>query len=462
MESDSFPLPSDFARSASEDGGQRSNAYRKDRKLSFKVGLVPSARDEYVLSYYKQDGEKGQPPSTDAAVARYWKWPFWDKESLYFISKTALGGAESLQVRLYRDHYDNEVDTYTDGTYSRLKTSGFGSVGTGRSVYNDRTGGGSLTLESTRWQGHTLRLVTHYKQDKHVERDGNGVTNTVFKDTLSSYALEDNIGLAPAWTLSLGAARHALKARSVYSLGNPYSLPGTQSANNAQAGLFHDWAGAGRVYATVAGKTRLPTLKDRYSQRLGTFIENPGLQAERSANYELGYQGGAWHGLKAEAALFHSDIRDKIQTVANVSGAKSQMQNVGHVRASGVELGLRGQALRWLEFGGNFTFTDLDNISAPATRLTDVPKRKVTAHALVKPLDGVELLAFAEHNSSRWASNTLALAGFTTLNLKASYQPAARVTLEAGVNNAGDKLYVLADGFPNPGRTWFAKLGYQL
>ncbi|MES2262487.1 MAG: TonB-dependent receptor [Pseudomonadota bacterium] len=461
LESDGFPLSSDFARTASEDGGQRNNAYRKDSKLSFKVGLTPNARDEYTISYYKQDGEKGQPPSTDPVAARYWKWPFWNKESLYFISKTALGASESLQVRAYHDSYDNEVDSYFDGTYSRLKTTGSGSVGTGRSIYNDRTIGGSVTLESTRLPGNTLRFVTHYKQDKHHEHDANDVTNSIYKDTLVSYALEDNIAVAPSWTLSLGAAHHELKPQTVYNLGNPYSLPGKQSANNAQAGLFYDWADAGRVYATVASKSRLPTLKDRYSQRLGTFIENPGLQPERSVNYELGYQGRAWNGLKAEAAVFYSDIRDKIATAVNVSGTKSQMRNIGHVEASGIELGISGQASARLEFGGNYTLTELKNISAPATKLLDVPRQKITAHALFRPVDSVDLIAFAEHNSGRWASNTLELRSFTTLNFKAAYKPLARVTLEAGVNNAGDKNYMLADGFPNPGRMWFANARYQ-
>ncbi|MFM9434971.1 iron complex outermembrane recepter protein [Janthinobacterium sp. CG_23.3] len=462
LEGDGFPLSADVARSASEDGGQRNNAYRKDGKLSFKLGLTPNGRDEYALSYYRQDGEKGQPPSTDAAAARYWKWPFWDKESLYFISKTALGAVELLQLRLYHDSYDNEVDTYTNGAYTRLKTAGAGSVGTGRSIYHDRTVGGSITLESARWQAHTLRLVAHYKADKHQELDGNGVGNTVFEDGLLSYALEDTVELAPAWTLSLGAARHQLKPASVYSLGNPYALPGTQHANNAQAGLFHDWAGAGRVYANVAGKTRMPTLKDRYSQRLGTYIENPALRAERSLNYEIGYQGRAWAGVKAEAAVFYSDISDKIQPVAHVAGAKSQMRNVGRVRASGLELGLNGRAAAWLEWGGNVTLTELKNLGAPTLKLTDVPKRKLTAHLLLRPADAVELLAFAEHDSGRWVSNTLALPGFTTLNVKAAYKPTARVTLEAGVNNATDRNYALADGFPSPGRLWFANIRYQL
>lgn len=316
-------------------------------------------------------------------------------------------------------------------------------------------------MESFRFDAHSLRFVSHYKTDDHKELDATGLENTGFKDTLVSFAAEDNIQLAPTWVLSLGVARHELRPEKVFSVGNPYTLPDKQTANDAQAGLFYDWSSSARFYATIAKKTRLPTLKDRYSQRLGTFVENPALRPEEAMNYEIGYQGSPWGGGKAEAAVFYSDITDKIQSVANVSGTRSQMQNVGKVRASGIELGLRGDLTRWLELGSNYTFVDLKNRSAPTTRLTDVPRHKITAHALWRAASNLDVVAFAEHNSQRWASNTVELAGFTTLNLKLAYKPMKGTLVEAGVTNLADKNYALADGFPNPGRMWFVNANYQ-
>lgn len=462
LQSDDFPLASDFTPTATEDGGDRNNAYRRDSKLSFKVGLTPNARDEFAISYYRQDGKKGQPPSTDPAAARYWRWPYWDKESLYFSSTTALGDSEVLNLRLYRDRFDNEVDSHTDGSYTTLRTSGRGSVSTGRSIYNDRSVGGSLGVESSRFAAHTLRLVTHYKTDEHRESDATGRQNTHFEDTLVSIAAEDSVQLAPRWMLSLGLARHELRPREVFSIGNPYSVPGEQTAGDAQLGLFYDLSASARFYATVARKSRLPTLKDRYSQRLGTFIENPDLRPEESVNCEIGYRGSPWTGGTAEAAIFYSDITDKIQSVANVSGNRSQMQNVGKVRASGIELGLRGDVTQWLELGGNYTFIDLDNRSNPAIRLTDIPRHKVTAHALWRTAAKVDVLAFVEHNDSRWASNTVELSGFTTFNFKAAWEPTGGTSIEVGVTNLTDEDYMLADGFPSPGRMWFVNADYRL
>lgn len=466
-DADYFPMSSDYRPTASENGGHRENSARRDSKGSFKIGITPNASDEYALSYYQQNGQKGQPPSTDPAVARYWKWPYWDKDSLYFVSKTALGEHETIKTRLYLDKFQNEVDTYTDSRYTKLKTTGSGSVSTGRSIYNDKTRGRALELESTRIANNTLRLITHYKQDQHEETDANNLLNTEFKDTLISYSAEDNIQLAPTWMVSIGYAHHELRPDSVFSRGNAYSLPRKQIANNGQAGLFYDYSESARFYATVAQKTRLPTLKDRYSARLNTYIENPGLSPEESINYEIGYQGSPWQGAKAEAAVFYSEINDKIQTVykpgtsACAATARCQMQNVGEVHTSGFELGLRSPVNGWLDLGGNFTYIDMKNVSNPNTKLTDVPREKLTVYALIRPFGQLEIIPFIESESSRWASNTLKVGDHTTINLKAAYRPLKSLTLEAGVTNLTDENYSLADGFPNPGRMWFANTSYQ-
>lgn len=459
---DGFRLPSGFDATPTENGGQRDNAYREDRKLSLKIGLTPNETDEYAVSWYRQDGEKGQPPSTDPAKARYWRWPCWDKESLYFLSNTALGGHERIKLRFYIDRFDNEVNSYTDNTYRTLKTSGRGSVGTGRSIYDDETRGGSLTLESDRFDRHALRLVAHWKADDHREYDAVHVLGTHHKDKLLSYAFEDTIDLAPRWSLSLGFARHELESKAVFSRGNPYSLPKKQTANDVQAGLYFDWTERARLYATIARKSRLPTLKDRYSQRLGTYIENPGLRAEESMNYEIGYRGLPWRDVQLELALFRSDVDDRIQSVANVSGILSQMQNIGETRVTGVELGLRADPRDWLSLGTNLTWLELENRSNPAVKLTDMPRRKLTFDASLRPAPQWELIAFVEHDSSRWASNTVQLGSFTIMNPKAQYTfHQSGIALEAGVNNLGDREYELSEGFPNPGREWFFGASYR-
>lgn len=465
-EADGFRLSDDFTPTATEDGGRRENSYYKDSKGTLKLGLTPGGGDEYALTYTRQDGEKGQPPST-VPTARYWKWPYWDKESLYFVSRTGLGGHETLKLRLYTDRFDNEVNTYTDNTYTVLKTSGSGSVSTGRSIYHDKTHGGSVELESTRFAKQTLRVVGHYKNDRHEERDGNNALGADFEDTLYSLSAEDGITLTDRTQLVLGLAHHVLRPDKVYKSSGPaYSLPGKQRSTDPQVGLFHDLSPTARLYATAAQKTRLPSLKDRYSARLGNYVENPGLAAEQARNYELGYQGQPWAGAQAEAALFWNDVRDKIQSV-NLSGAATcapatpcQMQNVGKARVRGLELGMKTPVGAQWEVGGNVTWMDIENVSDPTVKLTGIPETKVILHARWRPVTAVDLIALAEHDGGRWASNTVKLSGFTTVNLKAVWRPVKNMAAEVGVNNVTDKNYELDYGFPAAGRMWFANLNY--
>lgn len=464
LESDYFRLSSDFAANKFEDGGHRNNSYRKDQKISFKIGLTPNATDEYVLSYIKQDGEKGQPTST-IQNAQFWKWPYWNKESVYLTTRTALGAKEMLKVKLYHDTFDNAIDMYTNATFT--KTSG-----TGPSIYNDKTDGGSVELESMRIKDNVLRLFAFYKRDRHDKNDYSGASPKFdrMEDSLVSYALEDNYQIRPDLLLSMGVSHHELKPNRIYKSDAvpALTLPNAKTARDGQIGLFYDWSATARLYTTVAQKTRLPSLSDRYNSAFGRYVENPGLQPEKSTNYEIGYQGTPWQATKAEAAIFYSEVEDKIQTwypnpklactaVTNVC----QQRNVGKVRYSGMELGFRTQLSPQLELGGNYTNLEARNISNPTTKVTDVPKQKLTVHALYRPTNTIDLIAFIENNSNRWVSDTVKLGSYATINLKAAYRPVKDVTLEAGFNNITDRNYSLANGFPQPGRMWFANARYQ-
>ncbi len=457
IKSDYFPLSNDFNKTPIENGGRRDNSYRQDQKISAKVGFTPKPSDEYALSYYKQNGVKGQPPSTDPAKARYWQWPFWNKQSLYFISQTQISPTELIKTRLYHDEFDNQINTYTDASYSTPATSGSNSVSTGESIYHDRTNGGSISLESFRIKDHNLTLVTLYKSDEHRELDANKQKITFFKDQLVTLAAEDSIKFNDKTSLMLGGSHHELRPEHVYSMGNAYIVPHSQSANEIQSGLFWN-----KFYFTAARKTRMPTLKDRYSQRLGTFIQNSNLKAENSLNYEVGYKTQSWKNSKIETALFLNDISHKIQSVANVQGTKSQVQNIDKVRIYGMEFGLKRMVSSKVEVGGNYTYTYIKNLHDNSTKITDIPRHKGVLNATYSPAPRFTIIPFLEYNSARWSSNTKEVKGFTTVNLKSGYAVFKGLVIEAGVNNITDRNYSLSDGFPSPGRMYFTNANFEL
>ncbi|MBZ0223017.1 MAG: TonB-dependent receptor [Dokdonella sp.] len=51
--------------------------------------------------------------------------------------------------------------------------------------------------------------------------------------------------------------------------------------------------------------------------------------------------------------------------------------------------------------------------------------------------------------------------GFAVLGAKLLWLPRADTEVELGVRNLGDKWYELSEGYPMPGRSWFANLNYR-
>ena len=76
-----------------EDGGRHDNSVQRDKKFNIKFGFTPNETDEYAIAYINQKSEKEQPYYTGRYAGynmakRFWEWPKWDKESIYWLSHT--------------------------------------------------------------------------------------------------------------------------------------------------------------------------------------------------------------------------------------------------------------------------------------------------------------------------------------------------------------------------------------
>lgn len=481
LKADDFPLSDDFEPKSIrtsrtnarpmvvEDGGDRENSYREDRKLSVKFGLTPNATDEYAIGYVRQEGEKGNPPYAGAAPGslgtsiRYWRWPYWDVYSTYFLSRTALGENHVLKVRLHDDRYKNSIHAFTDGTYTtQINNTSFPSW------YDDATRGASVELASYALPAQELRFAYHYKEDKHTENNPN-IEDKRFRDVTTSLAIEDAIALAPDWRLRLGVSRDEREAKEAYTYAK-----GDTAKTNWLAALSHNLGDNAEVYASLAHKSRFPTIKDRYSFRLGSALYNPDLQPETADNAELGIQGNPWAGARGQAAIFYSRIRDLMQSVVvsapgicptgptpNVTC--NQLQNIARSRHAGYELSLEQKFGGQWTAGANYTYLVRTNLSDDSIPLTDTPRNKFFAHLGWTPSDAWELQGTVDAERGRvvsYGSDYKRLGGFVLLGAKAIWKPRKDTSLELGVANLTDENYELADGYPMPGRTWFANASY--
>src|SRR6201999_4408681 len=115
---DSFPLSKSFVPTRTELGSWRDNSWSRDDKVDFKVGFTPNAHAEYAIGYIYQHGQKGGPVyaghdtlNSQLKSPRYWQWPYWNKQSVYFLSNPDIDSTSYIKTRLYWDQFRNELDS---------------------------------------------------------------------------------------------------------------------------------------------------------------------------------------------------------------------------------------------------------------------------------------------------------------------------------------------------------------
>jgi iron complex outermembrane receptor protein len=454
LRDDHVRMSADFVPVKTEDGGARDNSYRRDGKFNVKVGFTPGATNEYALSYVGQRGEKGNPPyaGTDSAVRiRYWKWPYWDRDSVYFVSNTGLGKAGYLRARAFYDEYRNLLNSYDDATYTtQVKASSFSSP------YEDHTGGGSAEWGVPIGGRHSLRTVVHVKQDNHQEHNiGEPIREQ--QGWITSVGAEDSIVLSPRLSIvaGIGYDRQTTTKAQGIEKGVVVDLPkGTTSGVNPQVGVF--WGlPSGLARLTVSGKTRLPSMKDRFSYKFGTAVPNPLLEPERSTTYEAGYQGALGSRTTLQASVFYSAVTNLIQRVV-LGPNLSQQQNVGETSAAGLEADVRATPWRAVEIAGAYTFLDRDNLSSPSTPLTETPRHKGLVSVAAGPFARIRGIVSVEFEAGRETLNEgghyYDVPSFAVVNAKVSWNVAGRLDVGLSGLNLTDRNYWVVDGYPESGR----------
>jgi iron complex outermembrane receptor protein len=207
--------------------------------------------------------------------------------------------------------------------------------------------------------------------------------------------------------------------------------------------------------ATVSGKTRLPSMKDRYSYKFGTAVPNPDLKPERSVTYEAGYQGALGSRTTFQASVFYSRIDDLIQRVV-IGPNLSQPQNVGLASAAGFEADARTRPWAVLEVAGNYTFLDRDNLGAPSVPLVETPRHKGIVSVTAGPWSRVRGMVSVDFEAGRETMNEAGsyfdVPAWAILNAKISWNVAGRLDVDLSVLNLTDRNYWVADGYPEAGR----------
>lgn len=465
IQRDDLTLSGDLDASKHEDGGTRENSGFTDYRVNAKVGFTPRARSEHALGLIYQHGEKGvplyagdDPQNSLLNKPRYWRWPSWDKQCVYLISRSGIGARSDLNMRAYVDLFRNSLESYDDATYTTQdKPYAF------TSKYNDLAAGIQADLSRRVNDRNLLKLAGTLRQDLHEEHNVGSPVQS-FADVTWSLGVEDNIYLGrfkviPGISYNARSNQRADDIDQETGEITGFAGAGASEAINAQVLARFTPIDGHRIGLSASRKTRFATIKDRYSYRMGTALPNPGLRPETAYNMEASYQASITTKLVLDASVFLSELTDVIQMVNNVDGELSQMRNAGRARFFGAELAADHAIGERGRIGANLTWIRRENLDDPEVLFTDVPEFKLFGFIDYRVMKWLFVNINSEHNSERISrSYGVGTDPFTLLNAKLGFQVHEAIVVEGSVNNLLDTNYALVEGYPMEGRNFMVRL----
>ncbi|WP_172197284.1 TonB-dependent siderophore receptor [Campylobacter sp. RM16188] len=486
MEDRGQQLSSGFVKdiNGNEDGGRRENSVQRDKKFNIKFGFTPNETDEYAIAYINQKGAKEQPFYAGRykgynQAKRYWGWPKWDKEGVYFLSHTQISDSLYIKSKLFYDSFNNSLKIYGDKAMSKHDAKN------APSYYDDHSYGGGLELGWDMSDKNSLKFATGYKYDVHKEK--NDIYNDAgvkigeepwqkSADKTYSFGIENTYKFTDMTRLILGASydtRDAVSAqdyivlrkqggRDVYGI---YDFEvGKRHAFNYQAALKHSFDGSDELSLSFAKKTYFASMKERYSKRFNRNEPNPYLKPEVANHYEIGYQRSFGENLRLESAVFYSKVKDAIGEHEVTVGANKLKQaiNIDKAEYKGFELGANYFATDIFELGGNYTYISA-KYKDRSDKIEDLPRHKAFAYVDFKILPKFSLYLSQYMSSSFYSKSQeiTKMGGFGVTNFKFTYKPTENLMIDAGISNLFDKNYEYREGFPEEGRVFFSNIRYK-
>ncbi len=467
IKQDAFPLSGDFRPVPSENGGQRENSWSEDWRASGRVAWTPSVDDEYTLGIWIQRGEKGNPPYTgnDPAIqTRFWKWPQWDKDTYYLLTKTALSPDNTLETKFHFDRFQNTLESYDNATYStQTKPYAF------TSLYDDWTAGGSAQFDNRSLTNTRISAALHYKLDHHEEMNL-GKPRYTFEDQTYSFGLETEHDFHHGTTVTAGISHDWQEVNEAVDTNTGAPINGDSVDSwNPEILLKQELNEDVTAHFGYARKSRFATIKDRYSYRLGQAIPNPDLQPETANHFDLGLDGKTHDGrYEYSTGLFYSRVDDAIQRVDGVAFTpppvpKSlfQLQNVGVVDHYGFEFSVNAKWNPILESGLRYAWTQAENQTNPALKVTNTPENEIFLFNKLRLSENFCLIPSYTWSDSRYVTTAGKSVGiYSKMDIKAELSISAQATLGFGVTNLLDRNQELDEGFPEEGRSYLINLSY--
>ena len=494
LETDYFPLSGNFTPNSSQPTFNRVNSDKRDVQYNGRLGYTPSDQDQYIFTYMKQKAENNVPSYAGIDPVnnqvRHWMYPYWNRDSYYFNSNSGIGESSAIQFRAFYDQYPNGVTQFANQAHSSMQWF---------TAYDDYSAGFSSEFLTKSISRHSLGGSFFFKDDTHKSQDTNVDKKTgrisiepwtLVRDRLVSLGFQDVMSLSAKFRATVGISMDYLNGVEAQDLDatntiipfqctkgtvtGPCVLP-SEWALNPLASLSYSVADSGTLFFTFALKSHFPTLKDRYSSKMGKAVPSPDLKPERARNYSLGYSHAFAFNTTMQLELFRSDVYDAIaktyipeENPDQCTGTKCEKSiNVAEEVHEGFEFTVRSSPFRRLNLTANYTFLQR-TIDGPAdfpTFPTGTPKHRTVATASIQLPRQFLVLASARYESGTFTTNyanaIVPSSNFATMDLGGILPIYAGASLQVGVKNLFDRNYYYQEGYPEAGRNWYVNLRYR-
>lgn len=477
---DSYNLSSNFTPTAYQDKGEKRNSYYKNHTLRAKVGFEPNENHEYSLNLIYQKGDKGGMLNANGG-GRFWEWPHYDKTTIYLLGNSKMTDKLSLNTKLYYDRFYNELDMLGgQGMNNTITTSGFRGI----SIYDDFSLGLIETLGVAFDEKKNLKVGLNLKSDNtnHTDKPLPGATGTNDNDKISDFSTSIFAEYAQAVNSLFRFAVNGSYDRNDL-LSTKFADPDTDTGLKSMQGWTlqgiaylspTDWS---TIYANIGKKSKLPTLKDRFSETWGQRVRNPNLSPESALNYELGFLLD-YESTHFSIAGFYNDINNMLIAAAmpdNTCSAGTncvRLENAKEGYAYGAEVSLKQGFLdEKIFFNVNYTYTQRkatnpngSSYGVDGSRILDYPNHIANANLVVSPIKQFDFIANATFQSKQWyASNGIYAQNndIFLLDIKFNYRPIQSLQFSLGAYNLLDRNYYYGSGYYQAGRRILAGVEYK-
>lgn len=298
-----------------------------------------------------------------------------------------------------------------------------------------------------RWQfapNQTLVYGFDYRSTRNIQENLGGVPTPPLDASISQGALFAQY----AWEFAPGSALSAGLRQDFNSLVNG-------SVTSPAVGLKVAVTPSTTLRANYIRNFRVPTAVELFSPN-PFFLGNPNLQPEIGNSYDVGLD----QKLGDIGLLRFTYFVNEIANLVAFNFAQSTFENIGQVRATGVEVSLDVQVVPNLFLSANYTNTDpritADSNPAIVGREVSFRGRDILNLGLsYRTPEGWFAGLFYRTVSSTFTNNTNTqfLDGFSTVDFRFRVPLTRNLSFDGGVENIFDERFQLFPGFPNLGRS---------